>query len=191
MARKGAKKSAVSDVPDIYRDMLAEAGSSPTQSDQDGRSIKKRRVAGRVVAQGQISQANATTSSNVEAQDQNLDDLFEDVPINRQQVVQTESEDSADSDVNWEEVDLKDAALDDQGSDADHEEPQNLSIDLGGDKSQPRRQERAKKKPVTAAEKKLRLEVHKMHLCSLLVHVYIRNHWCNDLKLHVSVVMMS
>lgn len=192
MARKGAKKysgARESDFPDIYRDMLAEVASYPTQSDQDGRSVKKRRVAGRVVAWDQALDANATPQPKVEPRDDNVDELFANVPVKRQEMIQTESEDSADSDMNWEEVDLKEGGVGDQVLDSDHEQPQDLSIELREDKTQSRRAERAKKKPVTAAEKKLRLEVHKMHLCSLLVHVYIRNYWCNDLELHVSVLI--
>jgi xeroderma pigmentosum group C-complementing protein len=39
---------------------------------------------------------------------------------------------------------------------------------------------RRRRKPVTSAERSVRLAIHKMHISYLLYHVFYRNHWCND-----------
>ena len=187
MARKKSAKNASSIYPvsEVYRDMLADANSSPMQSDEDGRLVKKRRVAGRLVTNAQYPSNQAKS----EPQEASIDDLFDEcVPVQgrqQQQIIKSESEDSTDSDVNWEEVDLKDV-LDREESPESEPRSRDMNLILGDDKQRTSRVERRKGKTVTAAERKLRLEVHKMHLCCLLIHVHIRNFWCNDEDVHVS-----
>ena len=194
MARKPNKKAAVVDslaYHDAYRDMLAEVASSPGQSDEDGRSVKKRRVAGRIITQTPQAPPSQELSGAVQPKsDGNFDDLFEDVPDTQrhlQQVDQTESEDSADSDINWEQVDLKQTDEDSEitGSEV-NDEPQGLNLVLQDEKQGASRPVVDRRKPITAAEKKLRLVIHKMNVTCLLAHVHIRNHWCNDSTVNVS-----
>ena len=174
-----------SSIPDVYRDLLADAASSPMQSDDEGRSIKKRRVAGRVVTQTPDSRATTMVETKPEAQNNRLDELFDEPNPVQQEIFKSESEDSADSDVDWEEVELKHSVSETANSELDSYSGE-LDLVLGNEERGPSRLERDKRKPITAAERKLRLGIHKMHLCSLLIHVYIRNHWCNDRHVHVS-----
>ena len=183
--KRGVKDGQTSSIPNVYRDMLADVASSPMQSDDDGRSVKKRRVAGRVVIDRQECTSSPVIQPKYEAPNDSIDDLFEEPAPVQQHIYQSGSEDSADSDINWEEVNLKDDANGEASSEAESHIGE-LNLVLGVEKRGPSRIERERRKPITAAERKLRLEVHKMHLCSLLVHVYIRNHWCNDLNAHVS-----
>lgn len=101
----------------------------------------------------------------------------------REQTAYDESSDSIESDLDWEEVDLAQTAVQEDDSN------QNGALDLvlGGNKplKSPERMSR-KRKPATTAERKLRLEIHKMHVLCLLAHVHLRNHWCNDEQVHVS-----
>ena len=185
-----AKTSAKQSVPDVYREMLADAvTSSPAQLGDEGRAVKRRRVGGRVVTR--INDEPAVQDSDRSSRGANnsdIDELFEDVKPNQQHIIQTDSEDSADSDLNWEEVKLGDQSS--QGGTPEPESANEDGIDLvlkRQDDGDQRRATsgRAKRKPVTAEEKKLRLEIHKMHLCCLLIHVHIRNHWCNDEEVFV------
>ena len=119
MARGGASKGSKSkakgkapeknDVPDVYREMLAHAvTSSPTRTSDDGRAIKRRRVGGRIVTQRHDDPAShQSDQSSNNGNDSDLDEIFEDVKLPRQHIMQTESEDLADSDTDWEEVDLR------------------------------------------------------------------------------------
>ena len=198
MARRSGQKAAIAVEPvhDVYRDMLAEAASSPAQSDEVGRSAKKRRIAGHVVTQEPKGRRSSPPLLKPYLEkDDNLDDLFEDVPGTQrplQQLEQTESEDSAYGDVNWEQVDLKecDDGSDEAGSDAD-DKPQNLNLVLQDDRHGVSRPAVDRRKPITAAEKRLRLEVHKMNVCALLVHVHFRNYWCNEDTVHVSLLRIA
>ncbi|KAL9621506.1 MAG: hypothetical protein Q9160_004036 [Pyrenula sp. 1 TL-2023] len=100
--------------------------------------------------------------------------------------VQTIYEDFADSDDSdddetFEDVDL---GLDepDEQADTDVSENENASLQIslekpmGPDQPAPRVRRRL---PLTKAEKKLRLDVHKAHVRFLVYHVWARNAWCN------------
>ncbi len=182
---KAGKVPADDGVPHVYRDMLVDAtSSSPTRMNEEGRAIKKRRVKGCIITQSneEIASYHSDQSGDV-AHDSELNEPFEDTKPNLQQVFQTESEDSGDSDVDWEEIDLQNDA---GAPDHEHHEPENLNIVLGGEKSEQTSPQggMAKRRPITAEEKMLRLEIHKMHLCSSMAHVFLRNHWCNDGTVH-------
>ena len=193
-ATSSSKKtaSAQNDVPDVYRDMLADTISpSPAQINEGGRAVKRRRVGGRIVEQSHDHDAESPSHiSDIKlAFDSDIDDLFEDVKPNRQHIVQSDSEDSAGSDLNWEEVGL-DANEERDASDRDEDAGDGqISIVLGdhGDEQHSRVPERLKRKPMTAEDKALRLAIHKMHLSSLLAHVHLRSHWCNDEEVYVGV----
>ena len=195
MARRGSAKKTPSSrpgkipandvVPRVYQDMLVDAtSSSPTRTNEEGRAIKRRRVKGRIVTQGKDELVfNHSEQSGDGAHGSELNDAFEIDEPNLQQIFQTDSEDSGDSDIDWEEIELQNAAA---ASDHEHHEPEDLNIVLGGEKSEHTSAHggTAKRRPITAEEKMLRLEIHKMHLCSLMAHVFLRNHWCNDGNVH-------
>ena len=185
MPRRARTKT--TEVNDVYHDMLADVASSAARNDEDGRSVKKRRVAGRLVSRNEVAQS-APLKPEIADEPSSLDELFEE-PISKQQfVVQSESEDSADSDVDWENVDLKDEANDNSdtdGSDSKDNTPAR-DLDLTLNKSENLHPAPPQRKPVTSLEKKLRLVIHKVNLCCLLTHLHIRNYWCNDQGAHVS-----
>jgi hypothetical protein len=68
---------------------------------------------------------------------------------------------------------------------------ESLTIVIGGQDDKSPRTRRKGQKPPTLAERKLRLDVHKIHVMCLLYHVFVRNHWCNDSKLQVRSVYCS
>lgn len=190
-ARSGAKGKASTSgaVPDVYRDMLADAvTSSPTHTGDEGRAVKRRRVGGKIVTKdNEDLESHKIDQSNHASNDSDLDELFEDVKPNQQHILESDSEDSANSDFNWEEVDLEN---DLQQADAEkQEDPEDgqLHIVLRDDdnKQNFQRLGKAKRKPIKSEEKKLRLAIHKMHICSLLAHVHLRNHWCDDETVYV------
>ena len=168
----------------MYREMLADAvSSSPTQRSEGDRPVKRRRVGGRIISQGSDENtSHQSDHSSKVANTSDLDDLFEDVESNRQQIVKTDSEDSADSDMNWEEVEIGDHVDQEVTSEPKDANNGQLNLVLGGEDGDHNDSShgKVKRKPMTAEDKKLRLEIHKMHLCSLLAHVHFRNHWCNN-----------
>ena len=195
MARRGPAKKKPSStagkvqaddvVPRVYRDMLVDAtSSSPTRTNEEGRFIKRRRVNGRIVTQNKEESAFPHSEQSGDGgHDSELNDAFETDEPDLQQISQTESEDSGQSDVDWEEIELQNAVA---ASEHEHHEPEDLNIVLGGEKSEhtSAHDGMARRRPITAEEKMLRLEIHKLHLCSLMAHVFLRNHWCNDGDVH-------
>ena len=183
---RGAKSKGTNAVPDVYGDMLVEAVSSPTRRSEDGTPIKRRRVGGRIVVQNVNKIASHQPEQSISTGGQEgIDDLFEEPASNPQHIEQTESEDSADdSDEEFEDVDLGSNVKQRDSSDPEMEEPGDLKLVLGGDNQETSKSTQVRRKPITSMEKKLRLVIHKLHLCSLLAHVYLRNHWCNDEKVH-------
>ena len=172
-------------VPSVYRDMLVDAtSSSPTRTNEEGRAIKRRRVKGRIVTQSKedLASYHSDQSGDV-AHDSELNEPYESSKPNLQQIFQTESEDSGDSNVDWEEIELQ---IDAGAPDHEQHKPEDLNIVLGSEKREQISPHggMAKRGPITAEEKMLRVEVHKMHLCSSMAHVFLRNHWCNDRKVH-------
>ena len=189
-ARVTKKTSRSQDVPDIYQEMLADASaSSPVQENQEGRAIKRRRIAGRIVLQApDDSTPYQSDHSTKTARESEFDELFEDVKPMPQQVVQSDSEDSEDSDLDWEEVNLKDNANHESTTELQNARSEKFNLVLHEDKGSnggdlARRS--VKRKPITIEERKLRISIHKLHVCCLLVHGFLRNHWCNDAKVHV------
>ena len=183
------KTPSKSDLPDVYQEMLADVvSSSNLQMDEGGRAVKRRRVGGRILTQSNEKSAlNRSDHGSTVADNSDLDELFEDVIPTRQSIVQTDSEDSADSDMAWEEVQLGNPISPEGTPEPEDGNGKGLDLVLKGNKDEDRAtmSGRPKRKPITAEDKKLRLEVHKMHLCCLIAHVHIRNHWCNDEVVHV------
>ena len=181
--------SAQDTIPDVYQEMLADAvSSSPTRLSEEGRTVKRRRVGGRVVTQSADDETfpHSDHASSL-AGDTDAGESVTSAGLALKQTAYNDSDDSADSDMDWEEVELKGGnqshALNDSAND---DGPMELT--LGDSRSEYRAHGPPKRKPVTAAEKKIRLEVHKMHLLSLLAHIYKRNYWCNDQEVQVCLV---
>ena len=146
-------------IPDVYEEMLLEAVSSSSQAVEESPRVKRRRVGER--SSHQIGESSSCGKSNPVSDDLERND--ESGPTSR------------------EEVGLKDEEL---GESTD--EPAELNLVLGGnDSGFVKKKAPQKRKLVTAAEREMRIEIHKMHLLCLLAHVGRRNHWCNDPEVQV------
>ncbi|KAF2135897.1 uncharacterized protein K452DRAFT_259974 [Aplosporella prunicola CBS 121167] len=103
------------------------------------------------------------------------------------QTVSDSSEGTGDSDVEWEEVEV--------GSGADYllrspqraQEADTLEISIGGPEAAKKAPTKARRKAATAAEKLMKLNIHKVHVLCLLYHSYVRNAWCNDPAIQASL----
>jgi xeroderma pigmentosum group C-complementing protein len=94
------------------------------------------------------------------------------------------SEYSEESEFDWEDVELENDDQDlDEDSKSISDEP--LFITIGGSEPSKQQTQRKVRKPITSAEKKMRLDVHKSHILFLLFHCFVRNQWCNDSRLQV------
>ncbi|KAJ5662092.1 uncharacterized protein N7477_009708 [Penicillium maclennaniae] len=159
-------------VPYVYQEMLEEAEARDPEQFHSDRPIKRRRVGdSRAFAVHSPEPAQTGTVTDVgkgeESQARQLQTVYD-------------LSESGESDIEWEDVDTQQqipapssAAAVSQGSN------ETLQITL---EQEPEKQKKPaqRRKPVTAAEKKIRMDVHKVHLLCLLAHVNLRNRWCND-----------
>ncbi|KAL1954317.1 hypothetical protein VTO42DRAFT_1391 [Malbranchea cinnamomea] len=189
------------DIPSVYREMLSEIGqstdtpSSPIAS-SGHHAVKRRRVgersAGRAVGlfrpEGEGSEEDVTPTIE-RAEEADGEDGAR---VNR--LVQTvydvdASEDDEESGMEWEDVDFDTekqgagaptltSGLRNEQQSAETDEPLQITLEKHDEKG--KRKIVRRRKPVTGAEKKRRLDVHKMHILCLLSHVRMRNRWCND-----------
>lgn len=104
------------------------------------------------------------------------------------QTVYDDSESSEESDIDWEN------ALNAQASTEPSAPPQhanqNLRIDLQEEQSKQKSKRHVSQRLLsTHVEKRKRLAIHKMHICTLLALLYIRNDRCNDQRIHVRICL--
>ncbi|KAL6233135.1 hypothetical protein BDW75DRAFT_232235 [Aspergillus navahoensis] len=170
-ATRGAPRSRRSrriedEIPEVYREMLAEAEARETSQSENERPTKRLKPAG--------YRAQTAEAQVVEQETQAMD--AEENVAKRPQTVYNSPSESEESDMEWEEVDIQQPTIPGPISSVTDDAP--LRITLG--QQEVRKRKVVRHRPVTAAEKKLRLDVHKTHLLCLLCHVQRRNLWCND-----------
>ncbi|KAH0492873.1 hypothetical protein TgHK011_007802 [Trichoderma gracile] len=207
--RQQARRSG-GDEPDIYQQMLAEAGVSATAASSPERPLKRRRgvasspnrtVSKKVesaepplVREAPRSKAEKPGDSDEEAEEEEDDDdemEFEDVAIPEPtvQTLELDSDDDEEEDedeaLQFEDVQFN-MPLPDEASQS--QEPKELELNLSAQKSAMTSKQGAdRRKPLTKEEKERRIDIHKTHLLCLLTHVAKRNHWCNDAQVQESL----
>lgn len=147
------------DIPDVFKDMLAEAyAEHPEDFGPSPRPVKRRRV--------DNDEFEASDTTAVEEVEQQSDD---------------------DSDVEFEDVQLTGHRdhehPDDHGFSVDMSAGRALHLDLATGTTTPSRQV-GHRKAITKELRQLRLSVHKWHVLCLLMHLAYRNQWCEDWTVH-------
>jgi xeroderma pigmentosum group C-complementing protein len=160
------------EIPQVYRELLAEADARSAKEPLHDSPVKRRKVGDRGFATETVesgTEGQAVSESNT------VIDLTQGAPI-----YDLDAEDGSedDSDMEWEEVLIQqpETRFQDNVTGTGDEA---LDITLEEPFTQ-RRTIMRRRKPVSGTEKKLRLDIHKNHVLCLLGHVYIRNLWCND-----------
>lgn len=202
--KQRAKETGEDDgIPDIYREMLAEAGPSVDNNTDDGDRPRKRP---RLMKSGDAPNSAPTPIQSNDAphgfdahvnQDTNTTTGFQ--SNNAAEVVQTvydDSEGTDDSDIEWEEVDLGGTSgTDSDVPTTDTALPQKIDGDITITLDDPAISKstlkKVRRRGVTNIEKQKRLLIHKMHILCLLYHVHLRNAWCNDKVVQVNVYKLS
>lgn len=177
-------------VPEVYRQMLAEAGASTSRhpANTPERPLKRRRPGERagLIARQKVTEQTPLPIADQEdqADDDDEDIEFEDVPAPAP-TIQTmlrdsDEEEDDDEELQFEDVDF--GALDLAGPGPADEVPQGLDLNLTVQQAAmaPAKRVIDRRKPVTKEEKERRVHVRMVHLLCLLCHVSMRNRWCND-----------
>lgn len=166
-------------VPEIYREMLEEAEARDPGQFQSDRPLKRRRV-----GDSESIQTRAIPVDSPPLEQVTVASSQDDGAIQNVQTIY-DSTTSDESDVEWEDVEVTQSTQTLYGTtttNVDRDEILQITLDR---KPETRKRQTPRRKPVTAAEKKLRLDAHKVHLLCLLAHVSLRNRWCNDDLLQV------
>lgn len=178
---------------DVYKEMLSEAASSvATVSGDEDRPLKRRRI-GKVQPVSK-TETDPADKAHKDAFPTNHSSLFGDdelkndyIPGHQQTITDYSEEESEESEMEWEEVGLQHTATASEGNDAQPTEADkgDLTIVMGGPQASNKFTPVRRRKAITSVEKRVRLDIHKVHVLCLLVHVHIRNAWCNDPKVQV------
>ncbi|KAG0645844.1 DNA repair rhp41 [Hyphodiscus hymeniophilus] len=181
---KGKGKATASAVPDVYRDMLAEA--LPMQSDIPERPLKRRRVGRpREIATADVGvpdeeRHDVDSEEDVEFEDVLGPEISEETadesnsPPKMEQTAYRDLNDSdSESNFDWDTIDF---------SAKPQEEPStgDLELTLIARPAPQSKTTAPRRKAVTKEDKAIRLQQHKMHILYLLAFVDRRNEWCND-----------
>lgn len=153
------------DIPEIFQEMLAEAAASPATTPPRQPYIGRRKV-----SEEPPDQSPASARSPIPEQARSVSPQLSHQP---QQIMYDEFEDSQDDDVEFEDVDL-DAAQESE------ERPEQKSLQLDLSTPLPASRRVVRRKIASAAERRLRLDVHKAHLLLLLGALRQRNQWCES-----------
>lgn len=165
-------------LPDIYQEMLRESGVGASVARQKRRRVGKEDDA-TIDTPWPTAPEIAGASSSKPAEEQKKEG---EMPVGKPLLVGEDDEELDDSDddddeIDWEDVDLT-TALESKAA-----EPAVLEVMLN-DPSEIKRPAFERKK-ATAVDRKIRLEVHKLHLLCLMAHVSRRNKWCNNRQVQV------
>lgn len=187
---KGKARASSSAVPDIYRDMLAEA--LPMQNDVPERPLKRRRTGRRNEPGPSSNTAKVDEVQNDYEDDEDIE--FEDVlgqernnedsdaPPKALQTAYRDSDDDDDesaSDFDWEAMDFDVKPQEEPTGD--------LELTLTSRPAPQRKTTATRRKVVTKDEKSMRLQIHRMHVLCLLAYVNKRNDWCSDSEVQNSL----
>lgn len=186
---KGKGKASSSAVPEIYRDMLAEA--LPRQSEALERPLKRRRVARRnEVGTSSLAKPNDEQDDLDEEEDIEFENVLgqertdsedeeSESPPKPQQVAYRSEDDSSASDFDWDNIDFDAKPQEEPSGD--------LELTLKHRPAPQKKIAAPRRKVVTKEEKALRLQIHKMHVLCLLAYVDRRNDWCSDPDVQASL----
>jgi xeroderma pigmentosum group C-complementing protein len=163
-------------VPHIFKEMLSEDAALQF----DDRPLKRRKIS-RTAPQPEVLRESASAVHD------NKRDGGSSISTGLKQQTITDVSESSESEVEWEDVGFNDNVVSSPIETTHHEPSETLSITINT-RETPSKRSKTKKRPISASEKAMRLNVHKMHVTYLLYHGFYRNNWCNDRKTQVCAI---
>jgi xeroderma pigmentosum group C-complementing protein len=161
---------------DHYNEMLSESSAVPTSSGDEGRAMKKRKTSRRSTTPVISATIVDTTPRSAKREAQVVFDDY-----------RTEE----DSDIDFEDVDLQASTVEEKQNiaetAADRATDLNIAVVVDEHDAVRRARDLSRRLPSSTIEKQKRIDVHKVHLCCLLAHVYTRNAWCNEESIQVTI----
>lgn len=163
------------EVPEVYREMLADEEARNSQSAESNRPVKRRKVGERVATSVHAGTGHEASHGSEARKDDNRQ---------LQTAYDYDASSDDESDIEWEDIDIQQVPSDSAPTPVSKEDEESLQITFGPGIKETKKIA-SRHKPLSGAEKKVRLDTHKAHLLCLLRHVQIRNRWCNDTELQV------
>ncbi|KAI5849871.1 hypothetical protein BZA05DRAFT_474874 [Tricharina praecox] len=177
---RSRRKETAPEVPEVFLELLTDKEEKTRAGEESDVSATKRRkmeVAPVEVVE-KVNDAKVMPALNAEAVPgvTVADDEHPD-----------EDEDDEDSDIDWEDVGLSSKPIDlrdimNSQSQPDPEpvpEPKSAMLELILTEPSSKNIDTTARRKITAMDRRIRLETHKLHLLCLLSHVNLRNRWCN------------
>lgn len=183
-SRSSAK--AYRNIPDGFRELLEEEealNESPVP-----RPIKRRRLEGSRPVLTKSTRESIENSTTLDSPLPNSQAEDDSIP----QQTAFDSSDESEENFEWEDVDIDQDSFPEPTSPSDEHEvkPEAISVVLHHGLNPNASSKRKARKPLTKEERKIRLEIHKLHILCLLYHCLSRNHWCNNHQLQQSLRRM-
>jgi len=174
-------------LPDVYQEMLRESGVGASVARQKRRRVEEE--GDEIIDTAWPAAPEPAVASSSEPAGKRK--KGGEKPIEQQklmeEVVEELGDDSDDDDdddgIDWEDVDLT-TALEPKPADSEVLE---VMLNDRGEAKKPV----LERKKITAIDRRIRLEVHKLHLLCLMAHVSRRNKWCNNTQVQVTPKFLS
>ncbi|KAF8429638.1 hypothetical protein EV426DRAFT_703435 [Tirmania nivea] len=165
-------------LPDVYQEMLRESGVDASVTRQKRRKVEKEGdesidTSWPTAPEPAVASSSKLVQKDVRAKYREKLELVEETDE------QLDDSDDDDNEVDWEDVDLTTAL------ELKPAEPAVLEVTLN-DICEMERPTFERRK-VTVMDRKIRLEVHKLHLLCLMAHVSRRNKWCNNKQVQANL----
>ena len=208
-ARSPSARAQATKIPDnIFRDLTKDVSDTQASSPVE-RPLKRRKVVGQTDgpatastdinaghSQHQHVAATVDFSAFGPTEDQSLldrldgkfssTDASDDESVEEkgpEQVIDNDTESSAEEDdIDWTNLLTPEGmkGADTAGAAGNDEAHDRIQLDLNKESNLQTKRSASQRLPSTLVEKRRRLDIHKIHVCTLLSHVYVRNAWCND-----------
>ena len=164
------KKDDGDDIPDVFYEMIAEAEASSVNDVP--RPVKRRKLSlESEVARGEVKDPTADRADRSPSMH---------FVARHPQVVYDDFEDSDEGDIEFEDVDID---VPEEPPEDDVSQHETFTIDLSKPATTPSRNAE-RRRFVGTAERKIRLEFHKIHVQLLLLALWNRNRWCESQQVH-------
>lgn len=194
---RGRRLAPEEEVPDVYRDMLKDVVDTSAKQPEEVSDSERSRPAKRRKSVGDSNNEAEPPSGGEKGKGVLIEDTEDDVIENDNNENYMDSEEepeesSDESEADWEEVDLSKqrpsliiipslhlltASLAIINFTESPKDNQPLLLVLNQKEKQ---KAGLVRRTITAVDRRIRLEVHKMNILCLLIHVYQRSRWCNN-----------
>ncbi|CCX31700.1 Similar to DNA repair protein rhp41; acc. no. Q10445 [Pyronema omphalodes CBS 100304] len=176
-------------VPDVFKEMVREDVRRERKNkikEEEKSSTKRRKLEEEAAVEDETEELQEVSSEKTSPQ--SASKTSAPIPTTEDNDGGEGEDEDSDEDIDWENVDLSAKPLNivdifQAQAQAPVKEPEPAkpaALNLVLHDTAAAKKEGPKRRQITAVDRKIRLEVHKLNLICLISHVRLRNRWCND-----------